>query len=707
MASTILQDKIVSLSGTHTLKRSDFTKLLEDHGATVCTSVTKRVNLLISTPDDVARASSSVEKATSYKIAIVKEEWVHDSIKEGKLKELSDYELKVDEKAASDDKGESTSDTPAAAGTSADAAAAAATTAAISASGRPKRAVRTAKKPSAPAEEEEEEDDEDHTTSRSREKKKTAKATTDTTTDSASAWASCAWVAEEKEVKKAKVIVKGRAAVDEHSGLVDSGQVYEEGDDVYAVMLNQTDVAFGTYGHNKFYVIQIIKTSDGKFVVWNRWGRVGVVGQNSRQITNDAGSAKSAFMKKFKDKTSNNWEDRKHFVAKKGKYTLIEIDYSATDDAKPEEKASDTTEPPKKKMKFDSKLDPRLQDLVQLISNISIFTETMREFEIDINRMPLGKLSKAQVKKGYEILKQIQDVLDGKSHDSISGLSSEFYTNIPHDFGRARPPQIRDKELVKNKIQMIEALSDMEIASRLLKESEAAPEHPLDSAYHSLHTAMSPLDKDSKEWKLIEQFVKNGHAPTHTAYKLEVLDIFSLSRNGEAERFKPWKTFHNRRLLWHGSRLTNFMGILSQGLRIAPPEAPATGYMFGKGIYFADLVTKSSNYCWANSSNSIGCMLLSEVALGDMYERLGAEYVTTLPKGKHSTWGKGKNVPDPKMDHITEDGMIIPVGTPTPASDVGKTATLLYNEFIVYDISQVNIKYMLKLKFHFTHSGFW
>lgn len=31
-----------------------------------------------------------------------------------------------------------------------------------------------------------------------------------------------------------------------------------------------------------------------------------------------------------------------------------------------------------------------------------------------------------------------------------------------------------------------------------------------------------------------------------------------------------------------GSRLTNFMGILSQGLRIAPPEAPATGYMFGK-----------------------------------------------------------------------------------------------------------------------------
>ena len=31
------------------------------------------------------------------------------------------------------------------------------------------------------------------------------------------------------------------------------------------------------------------------------------------------------------------------------------------------------------------------------------------------------------------------------------------------------------------------------------------------------------------------------------------------------------------------SRLTNYVGILSEGLRIAPPSAPVTGYMFGKG----------------------------------------------------------------------------------------------------------------------------
>ena len=71
-------------------------------------------------------------------------------------------------------------------------------------------------------------------------------------------------------------------------------------------------------------------------------------------------------------------------------------------------------------------------------------------------------------------------------------------------------------------------------------------------------------------------------------------------------------------LLWHGSRTTNYAGILSQGLRIAPPEAPVTGYMFGKGIYFADMVSKSANYCWTSQNNPIGFVLLSEVALGNM-----------------------------------------------------------------------------------------
>jgi poly [ADP-ribose] polymerase 2/3/4 len=70
-------------------------------------------------------------------------------------------------------------------------------------------------------------------------------------------------------------------------------------------------------------------------------------------------------------------------------------------------------------------------------------------------------------------------------------------------------------------------------------------------------------------------------------------------------------------LLWHGSRFSNFVGILSQGLRIAPPEAPKTGYLFGKGVYFADMAGKSARYCCSNLSDNVGLFLLCEVALGN------------------------------------------------------------------------------------------
>lgn len=41
--------------------------------------------------------------------------------------------------------------------------------------------------------------------------------------------------------------------------------------------------------------------------------------------------------------------------------------------------------------------------------------------------------------------------------------------------------------------------------------------------------------------------------------------------------------------------------------------------MFGKGVYFADMVSKSANYCHTSQSDPVGLLLLAEVALGNMY----------------------------------------------------------------------------------------
>lgn len=49
-----------------------------------------------------------------------------------------------------------------------------------------------------------------------------------------------------------------------------------------------------------------------------------------------------------------------------------------------------------------------------------------------------------------------------------------------------------------------------------------------------------------------------------------------------------------------------------------PTPTPQTGYMFGKGIYFADMVSKSANYCRTSQADPVGLILLGEVALGNM-----------------------------------------------------------------------------------------
>lgn len=80
---------------------------------------------------------------------------------------------------------------------------------------------------------------------------------------------------------------------------------------------------------------------------------------------------------------------------------------------------------------------------------------------------------------------------------------------------------------------------------------------------------MGAIANGSDEYKMIEKYIANADG----GYKLQMVDCFSIERDGEAAAFNP-KKFGNKQLLWHGSRFSNYVGIITQGLRIAPPEAP-------------------------------------------------------------------------------------------------------------------------------------
>ena len=211
----------------------------------------------------------------------------------------------------------------------------------------------------------------------------------------------------------------------------------------------------------------------------------------------------------------------------------------------------------------------------------------------------------------------------------------------------------------------------------------------IEERYLSLHCGLQTV-KNPDIINMILAYTQNTSAPTH-AFRIKVSNIFSVERETESNNFKQFETMPNRQLLWHGSRLCNFVGILSLGLRINPQNVVKSGSMLGNGCYFSNTATKSAQYIHTKKN---GIMMLCEVALGKTYDCIQAQYITKLPDGYHSTYGRGNMSPDSSEFITLDNGCIIPLGH---LKSKNISSALAYDEFVVYDIHQIKIKYLVPL----------
>lgn len=344
--------------------------------------------------------------------------------------------------------------------------------------------------------------------------------------------------------------------------------------------------------------------------------------------------------------------------------------------------------------------------------------------EYDATRLPLGKLTSKIIDAGYAKLSEIDRLLDGPgittNDPRFVQLSSAYYTLIPHAFGRNHiPPTINTKKAVKRESELIDALRQMSEALKFKnpqgKPGEGGatePKHRVDKIIDGLGLKkIEPVKKDTQEYKSLASYCLETQGTTHSYFSYTIVDIFRVEKEGDEEKFKPHLDVKpdNRQLLWHGSRVSNFGGILGQGLRIAPPEAPVSGYMFGKGIYLANMSSKSIQYCNASCSQGEGLLLLCEAQLGDALQMLDANYsadVLVSDAGKHSTHGMGQMAPSKFADAGKLLGRDDLCGVKMPQGKVTQTKTartLMYDEHIVYSESQVRLRYLLRVKVKTTY----
>lgn len=203
---------------------------------------------------------------------------------------------------------------------------------------------------------------------------------------------------------------------------------------------------------------------------------------------------------------------------------------------------------------------------MQLIFNQQYMNEAMSDLNYDANKMPLGKLSKATITRGFETLTELSALLrDGQaSRQEIEDLSNLYYSLIPHNFGRSRPPVIGDSGSLKREVEMLDSLGDMKEAAELMKKDLNSLEkiNALDRQFQGLGLdEMTVIEPYSNEYKELASYLVNTRGATH-GITYTVDNIFRIERQGELERFQK-SQFSNiksdRRLLWHGSR-----GMLNQ-----------------------------------------------------------------------------------------------------------------------------------------------
>eukprot|EP01130_Rhizamoeba_saxonica_P009154 TRINITY_DN3719_c0_g1_i5.p1 TRINITY_DN3719_c0_g1~~TRINITY_DN3719_c0_g1_i5.p1 ORF type:complete len:705 (+),score=155.07 TRINITY_DN3719_c0_g1_i5:287-2401(+) len=464
-----------------------------------------------------------------------------------------------------------------------------------------------------------------------------------------------------------------------------NANIHTEHEDVYDTLLILTDI---NRGHNSFYKMQILKNKNS-FYLFRKWGRVGTtIGGNTVNGPTDFYEVYQIFKEQYLDKTGNNWDERKKFEKMPGKYFPIQIDQESDDSEEEEENL------------MPSFLDPRLQVVMKDIFDTSMMTRNMVSLGIDTQRMPLGKISLAQIKNGYSILKDIETLLlsdeTGKEF-ALNTLSNRFFTVIPTSFGRNRVQIIDNVDTLKLKMNQLELLSGISEASNCIQHaSQFTSSNPIDSNYQTLQCNIRPLSKYSRDYRNILTYVNNGHSLPIDGFSLRVLDILEVER----DNMNILETDLKRKLLWHGSGLCNVVGILSNGLKIAPPEAPKTGHLFGKGIYLSDRVALSASFCRSTEENPIGYLFLCDTVVGDSYEVKKPTYLSdeTLPEGKQSTMVLSKYVPDPAED-VEKWGIVIPMGR---TIETGLVDVFVESrEYIVYTTDKVAIKYLVKVEFSY------
>jgi poly [ADP-ribose] polymerase len=320
--------------------------------------------------------------------------------------------------------------------------------------------------------------------------------------------------------------------------------------------------------------------------------------------------------------------------------------------------------------------NPDVKDLITYLSKTNIHnilskTDLSYDEKTGLFSTPLGLIGLNSINNARNILAEIQRLLILKKDNSPMwvNLCEDYLMIIPHEMGH----RFNVKSLfgTEQKIN-----SEYEILNNL--------ESSLSLAEDSMHDKIKDeklfdidmsVVTDPKVIDYVKQKYQRNIDSSHPSSKLKVARVFDLKINSmHTEYEKVEEAIGNKRKLWHGTRVGNLLSILHKGMIIqSENDKTVTARMFGHGLYFSDVSTKSLNYSYG---------IWNKVGAGNE-NRYYALICNVL---------LGKEYP---ADQTFKGGFYPVKGYDSTVAKKG-TLNLRNNEMIVYNTNQVSPRYLVE-----------
>ncbi|CAF5005787.1 unnamed protein product, partial [Rotaria sp. Silwood1] len=213
-----------------------------------------------------------------------------------------------------------------------------------------------------------------------------------------------------------------------------------------------------------------------------------------------------------------------------------------------------------------------------------------------------------------------------------------FYSLIPHQ------PQyyvdlVKNRRILIEKIDLCQMLRDMLTVNELTNWNIKAP---IEAKYRALKCHIETVDSSTLKFKNVAELIQSS---TNSSEKIVIHHVFNVTKQTDTLNFRT--SLSHQRLLFHGSKYANFLGILSRGLTMPKMVVEELGVVrtdigcLGYGIYFSDSASTSLKYTTPSTTRPGRRLLcICQVALGESanYYSFSPNLIKP-PDGFHSTHG--------------------------------------------------------------------